>query len=105
MPRTWRTWRASPAARLARDDELDQAAEILNAASRVAILAGRGALGARAELESTADLLGAPVAKALLGIYSKAVLPETHPLTTGGIGLLGTRPSQGAMEGCDALLI
>ena len=88
--------------RLPRDEELDAAAEILNAASRVAILAGRGALGARTELERTADLLGAPVAKALLG---KAVLPDRHPLTTGGIGLLGTRPSQEAMERCDALLI
>lgn len=88
--------------RLPREAELDQAAEILNAASRVAILAGRGALGARAELEETAERLGAPVAKALLG---KAVLPDDHPLTTGGIGILGTRPSQEAMERCDALLI
>ena len=64
--------------RLPRDEELDAAAEILNAASRVAILAGRGALGRAAELEQTADLLGAPVAKALLG---KAVLPDDHPLT------------------------
>ena len=88
--------------RLPRDEELDQAAEILDAAARVAILAGRGALGARAELERTADLLAAPVAKALLG---KAALPDDHPLTTGGIGILGTRPSQEAMEGCDALLV
>ena len=68
----------------------------------MAILAGRGALGARAELERTADLLAAPVAKALLG---KAVLPDDHPHTTGGIGILGTLPSQEAMEHCDALLI
>ena len=60
-----------------------RAAEILNGAKRVAILAGRGALEARAELEQTAQLLGAPVAKALLG---KAVLPDDHPFTTGGIG-------------------
>jgi pyruvate dehydrogenase (quinone) len=88
--------------RLPRDAELDAAAEILNGAARVAILAGRGALGARAELEETAELLGAPVAKALLG---KAALPDDHPLTTGGIGILGTRPSQEAMETCDALLV
>jgi pyruvate dehydrogenase (quinone) len=88
--------------RLPEDAELDAATELLNVASRVTILAGRGALGARTELERTADLLGAPVAKALLG---KAVLPDTHPLTTGGIGLLGTRSSQEAMERCDALLI
>jgi pyruvate dehydrogenase (quinone) len=87
---------------LPRLEEVDRAAGILNSASRVAILAGRGALGAREELLSTADLLAAPIIKALLG---KAVVPDTHPLTTGGIGLLGTRPSQEAMEECDALLI
>jgi pyruvate dehydrogenase (quinone) len=82
--------------------ELEKAATILNDASKVAILAGRGALHARAELEKTADLLGAPIAKALLG---KAVLPDDHPFTTGGIGILGTLPSQEMMETCDALLI
>jgi len=88
--------------RVPRESDLDKAAEILNAASKVAILAGRGALSARAELETTADLLAAPVAKALLG---KGVLPDDHPLTTGGIGILGTLPSQEAMESCDAVLI
>ncbi|TJV40358.1 MAG: pyruvate oxidase [Mesorhizobium sp.] len=84
------------------DVELDKAAAILNDASRVAILAGRGAIGAAAELEDTARLLQAPVAKALLG---KAVLPDDHPYTTGGIGILGTLASQEAMETCDAVLI
>jgi pyruvate dehydrogenase (quinone) len=83
-------------------DELDRAAALLNGAKRVAILAGQGASGAREELLRTADLLGAPIVKALLG---KAVVPDSHPFTTGGIGLLGTRPSQEAMEECDALLI
>jgi pyruvate dehydrogenase (quinone) len=83
-------------------DELDRAAELLNAGKRVAILAGAGALGARDELIEVADLLGAPIIKALLG---KAVIPDEHPLTTGGIGLLGTRPSQEAFKECDALLI
>ncbi|AYM66008.1 pyruvate oxidase [Agrobacterium fabrum] len=82
--------------------ELENAAAILKEASNVAILVGRGALHARAELEKTADLLGAPVAKALLG---KAVLSDDHPYTTGGIGILGTLPSQEIMEQCDALLI
>lgn len=85
-----------------RPEEIDRAAAILNDASRVAILTGRGALGARAELERTAGLLGAPVAKALLG---KAVLPDDHPLTTGGIGLYGTFGTHHAMAHCDALLI
>ncbi|MFO1396671.1 MAG: thiamine pyrophosphate-binding protein [Burkholderiales bacterium] len=84
------------------DHEVEHAARILNEAKRVAILAGRGALGARAEIEQAAELLGAPVVKALLG---KAVLPDDHPLTTGGVGILGTRPSQEALERCDAVLI
>jgi pyruvate dehydrogenase (quinone) len=85
-----------------RPEDVGRAAEILNGARRVAILAGRGALGARAELEQTAQLLGAPVAKALLG---KAVLPDDHPYTTGGIGLYGTFGTHHAMAECDALLI
>jgi pyruvate dehydrogenase (quinone) len=88
--------------RLPDERQLEKAAVVLNAASKVAILAGRGALGARDELERTADLLAAPVAKALLG---KAALPDDHPHSTGGIGILGTLPSQEAMEQCDALLI
>jgi pyruvate dehydrogenase (quinone) len=88
--------------RLPQDDDIARAAKLLNGARRVAILAGQGAKNARAELLRTADLLGAPIVKALLG---KAVVPDDHPLTTGGIGLLGTRPSQEAMEACDALLI
>ncbi|MER9301894.1 thiamine pyrophosphate-dependent enzyme [Mesorhizobium sp. M0496] len=82
--------------------QLDLAANILNAASKVAILAGRGALNAKAELEKTAKLLAAPVAKALLG---KAVLPDDHPNVVGGIGILGTLASQEIMEQCEALLI
>src|SRR5689334_20235629 len=79
-------------------DDLARAAEVLNAGSKVAILAGRGALHATAELEQLADVLAAPVIKALLG---KACLPDDSPFTTGGIGLLGTKPSQDAIEGCD----
>ncbi|MFP3547184.1 thiamine pyrophosphate-binding protein [Rhizobium sp. SIMBA_035] len=87
---------------LPNDDELDRAAQILNGAGKVAILAGRGALGAHEELKETAELLAAPVAKALLG---KAVLADNDPYTTGGIGILGTAPSQAIMEQCDAVLI
>jgi len=78
-----------------------RAAELLNAGSKVAILAGSGARGARAELEQVADLLGAGVAKALLG---KDVLSDELPYVTGSIGLLGTRPSYEMMMGCDTLL-
>ncbi|WP_433335903.1 thiamine pyrophosphate-requiring protein [Spirillospora sp. CA-294931] len=78
-----------------------KAAEVLNAGSKVAILAGAGARGAREELMRVADLLGAGVAKALLG---KDVLPDDLPYVTGSIGLLGTRPSYELMQGCDTLL-
>ncbi len=78
------------------------AADILNRGRRVAILAGQGCLGAGPELERVADTLAAPVAKAYLG---KAVLPDDHPLTTGGIGHLGTLPSRQAMAECDTLLV
>jgi pyruvate dehydrogenase (quinone)/pyruvate decarboxylase len=83
-------------------DQLKAAAAVLNAGSRVAILAGQGALAARDEVTQLADLLGAPVAKALLG---KAVLPDDSPFTTGGIGDLGTAPSSWAMQNCDTVLI
>jgi pyruvate dehydrogenase (quinone)/pyruvate oxidase len=89
-------------ARLPAEDDLRRAAELLNAGSKVAILAGQGALGAADGLERLADTLAAPVAKALLG---KAALPDDSPYTTGPIGLLGTRPSQEALEGCDTLLL
>jgi len=82
-------------------DALHQAAELLNAGRKVAILAGSGARGAAAELEQVADLLGAGVAKALLG---KDVLSDELPYVTGSIGLLGTRPSYEMMRGADTLL-
>jgi len=89
-------------ARLPAEDDLRRAADVLNAGKKVAILTGAGALGATDALEATADALAAPVVKALLG---KAAVPDDSPYTTGGIGLLGTRPSQEALENCDTLLI
>ena len=82
--------------------DLDSAAAILNNGKKVAILAGRGALGATDELERVAERLGAPIVKALLG---KASIPDDSPYTTGSIGLLGTKPSQEVLEQCDTLLI
>jgi len=89
-------------ARLPDHGDLQHAADILNQGEKVAILAGRGALNATDELEQTAELLGAPIIKPLLG---KAAVPDDSPYTTGGIGLLGTRPSQEALEDCDTLLM
>jgi pyruvate dehydrogenase (quinone)/pyruvate oxidase len=84
------------------EENLKRAADVLNAGKRVVILAGRGALGATDELEQLADTVAGPVIKALLG---KACMPDDSPYTTGGIGLLGTRPSQEAIESCDTLFI
>src|SRR6201987_1190217 len=83
------------------DDAILAAAEVLNAGSKVAILAGQGARAARLELEEVAELLGAGVAKPLLG---KDVLSDDLPYVTGSIGLLGTRPSYEMMMNCDTLL-
>ncbi|WP_345617411.1 thiamine pyrophosphate-requiring protein [Streptomyces ziwulingensis] len=83
------------------EESVRRAAEILNSGDKVAILVGQGAAGARPEVERLAGLLGAGVAKALLG---KDVLSDELPYVTGSIGLLGTRPSYELMRDCDTLL-
>ncbi|SDR51437.1 pyruvate oxidase [Paraburkholderia fungorum] len=93
----WRQPASAPA-----DAQLRAAADAINAGSRVAILAGQGALGASEELEQIATRLNAPVAKALLG---RSVIPDDSPFSTGGIGHLGTVPSEEAMHRCDTVLI
>ncbi len=87
---------------LPRESDIQHAAEILNDGEKVAILVGQGARGAASELTEVAELLGAGVAKALLG---KDVLPDDLPWVTGSIGLLGTRASYELMESCDTLLM
>ena len=84
------------------DIDLLNAAELLNEGERICILAGRGALDCTDELLQIADTLNAPIVKALLG---KACVPDDSPYTTGCIGLLGTLPSQEAIEQCDTLLL
>jgi pyruvate dehydrogenase (quinone) len=84
------------------EDDLRRAAEVLNAGERVAMLVGQGALRATDEVIEVAELLGAGVAKALLG---KAAVPDDLPYVTGSIGLLGTKPSYELMMGCDTLLM
>ncbi len=93
---------AARSARLPGEPELRRAAEVLNNGKKVAILVGQGALEATDEILEVAEKLGAPIIKALLG---KAVVPDDNPYTTGGIGLLGTKPSQEALETCDTLLL
>ena len=89
-------------AMLADPGDLERAAAILNAGKDISILAGRGALHATVELEQTAAVLKAPIVTALLG---KGVVPDDSPYATGTIGLLGTKPSQEAIENCDTLLM
>jgi pyruvate dehydrogenase (quinone)/pyruvate oxidase len=84
------------------DASLRRAAEILNGGSKTVILAGRGALDAGDLLERVADTLAAPIVKPLLG---KGAVPDDSPFTTGGIGLLGTKPSEEALGACDTILI
>jgi pyruvate dehydrogenase (quinone) len=85
-----------------KEADLKRAADILNSGKKVAMLVGAGAKDAAKEVAEVADLLGAGVAKALLG---KQVLPDTLPFVTGCIGLLGTKPSWDMMMGCDTLLM
>jgi pyruvate dehydrogenase (quinone) len=85
-----------------RDADLEATAALLNAGRKVAILAGAGALDATDELIALADVLGAGIAKALLG---KMAVPDDLPNVTGAIGLLGTEPSWQMMNDCDTLLM
>jgi len=85
-----------------RPGELQQAADVLNAGSRIVMLVGAGARHARNEVLKVAEILASPIVKTLSG---KAVVPDDNPLTTGGIGLLGTAASEHAMENCDTLLL
>ena len=93
-------WRPPIVVPLAGD--VQAAADVLNAGKKTVILAGQGALGAGDEIERLADLLAAPIVKPLLG---KATVPDDSPFTTGGAGLLGTAPSEVAMEEADTLLM
>lgn len=85
-----------------KDKDLHKAADVLNAGEKIAMLVGAGALQATDEVIEIADVLGAGVAKALLG---KAVIPDELPFCTGPIGLLGTKPSWEMMSDCDTLLM
>jgi pyruvate dehydrogenase (quinone) len=84
------------------EEELRKAAEILNEGQKVAILVGQGAAEATAEVVEAADLLGAGVAKALLG---RASVPDDLPFVTGPIGLLGSKPSDEMVMNCDTLFM
>ena len=91
-----------PAPGVPRPEDVVAAAELLNAGEKVVMLVGAGALHARSEVLATAEALASPIVKTLSG---KAVVPDDHPLTIGGTGLLGTAPSMDALENCDTLLM
>ncbi|HLI26879.1 MAG TPA: thiamine pyrophosphate-dependent enzyme [Chloroflexota bacterium] len=99
-----RLWRELTAARhpLPPASVLQEAADLINAGRRVAILAGRGAIGAREQVIELAERVAGPIIKPLLG---KTAVPDDSPYTTGGIGLLGTAPSVDALRECDTLVI
>lgn len=99
-PSTSAVYLASPT--LPSSANLQKAADLLNRGERVVMLVGAGALGAGEEVLQVAELLGSPIVKTLSG---KAVIADNHPLTTGGLGLLGTRPSTEAMENCDTIFM
>jgi pyruvate dehydrogenase (quinone)/pyruvate oxidase len=82
--------------------DLQRLADFLNEGRKIAILAGAGALHAREELLAVAAALGAPIVKTLPG---KAAVPDDSPYTTGGIGLLGTKPSEELMDEIDTLFL
>jgi pyruvate dehydrogenase (quinone)/pyruvate oxidase len=88
--------------RLPPRDRIEQAAEVLCGASRPVIFIGAGARGAGEEVEQVAERLGAPIVKAMLG---KDAVPDDSPYCLGGYALVGTRPAQNALKGCDAILI
>ncbi|WP_329109524.1 thiamine pyrophosphate-binding protein [Micromonospora sp. NBC_01699] len=83
-------------------EDLERAVAVLDAGQRIAMLVGVGARDARDEVLAVAEALGAPIVKTLPG---KQVVPDEHPMTTGGLGLLGTKPSEQLMEECDTLLM
>jgi pyruvate dehydrogenase (quinone) len=84
------------------EEDLHRLADVLNGSGKVAILAGAGALHAREQLLAVAEALGAPIIKTLSG---KATVPDDSPYTTGGIGLLGTAPSEELMDDLDTLFM
>ena len=85
-----------------REVDLRRAVAVLDAGERIVMLVGQGALHAGDEVVAVAELLGSPIVKSLLG---KAVVPDDHPFTVGGLGLLGTRPAEEAVDACDTLLM
>jgi pyruvate dehydrogenase (quinone) len=87
---------------LPRHEDLQSAADVLNAGTKIVMLVGAGALGARAQVLAVASVLASPIVKTLPG---KAVVPDDDPLTIGGIGLLGTAPTVDVMEECDTLFM
>jgi len=84
------------------DEELREAADILNAGKKVTILGGAGCRNAHAELLATADSLKSPIVHALRG---KEHIEFDNPFDVGLTGLIGFSSGYHAMEACDVLLM
>ncbi len=98
-----RTGRGAPSTRIVPPvDEIDRAAAVLNAGTKVAMLVGAGAVGATDEILAVADKLGAGVITSLLG---KDVVPGDVPYHTQQAGLLGSRPSHDLLRDCDTFFM
>jgi pyruvate dehydrogenase (quinone) len=88
--------------RLPPRERLERAAQALSSAEKPVIFIGAGARGAGDEVERVAEKLRAPIVKAMLG---KDAVPDDSPYCLGGYAMVGTRPAQNALMGCDAVLI
>lgn len=81
---------------------IEEACHVLKEAKKPLILAGVGALSAREKLLEFAEHWGAPIVRSL---KAKTLIADDHPMSLGGLGLLGTKPAAEAMERCDTLLM
>lgn len=93
----WRPGRVVP-----QEQDVHDAAALLNGGSKLALLVGQGARGAQEEVVALAEKLGAAIVTSLLG---KPYVDEALPYAAGTMGHLGTSASGWAMANCDTLLI
>jgi len=84
-------------------EEVQRAAELINAAERPLVLAGHGVLmsGAMRELLEFAERGSVPVTQTLLGIGN---MPASHPLNLGMMGMHGEACTNQAIQAADLLL-
>ncbi|MEV8626085.1 thiamine pyrophosphate-dependent enzyme [Streptomyces sp. NPDC051079] len=84
------------------DPALAEAAEAIAAGSRITLLVGRGARGAREEVLRAARLLSAPMVLTLKG---KEGFEADNPYEVGQTGLIGNPAAAHALDTCDTLIM